>query len=196
MAVRDILARDPLTSVQKLQRDLKHRGFQTAAGNTLDWHYVAKIVRKLGREAAFAVDQQKIEERLAITKERYRLMVERLWPIIDYKWEYLEQFGLYPPKTDEIIKAVNTLMKLDLAILKAEMDAGILERKLGAVDVDVHRAQPIDPEQADAIVTAFKNWGIDLSGPLQRPKPAQLTNGQTAPVLDAGGSVQGSSQQT
>jgi hypothetical protein len=70
------------------------RGFQTAAGNTLDWHYVAKVVRKLGREAVFAVDQQKIQDRLAITKERYRLMVERLWRIIDYKWEYLEKFGL------------------------------------------------------------------------------------------------------
>ena len=46
-------------------------------------------------------------------------MVERLWRIIDYRWEYLEKFGLYPPKTDEIIKAINTLMKLDLAILKA-----------------------------------------------------------------------------
>ena len=99
MAVRDILARDPLTSVQKLQRDLKERGFQTAAGNTLDWHYASKIVRKLGQEAAFAVDQQKIEERLAITKERYRLMVERLWRIIDYKWEYLEKFGSPRPSS-------------------------------------------------------------------------------------------------
>src|ERR1700756_929061 len=102
LAIRNILARDPLTSVQKLQRDLQKKGFQTAAGNPLDWHYVSKLVRNLAREAAFAVDEQKIGERLAITKESYRLMVERLWRIIDYKWEYLEQFGLYPPKTEEI----------------------------------------------------------------------------------------------
>lgn len=170
LAIRDILARDPLTSVQKLQRDLKLRGFQTAAGNTLDWHYVSKIVRKLAREAAFSADEQKIGERLAITKERYRLMVERLWRIIDYKWEYLEQFGLYPPKTDEIIKAINTLMKLDLAILKAEMDAGIFERKLGTVDLNVYRAAPLDPEKAKQIVQTFKRWGIDLNLPTQRPK--------------------------
>jgi hypothetical protein len=185
MAIRDILARDPLTSVQKLQRDLKDRGFQTAAGNPLDWHYVSKIVRKLAREAAFAIDQQKIEERLAITKERYRLMVERLWRIIDYKWEYLEQFGLYPPKTDEVLKAINTLMKLDLAILKAEMDAGIFERKVGTLDVNMYRAQPLDPEVADRITDAFKRWGIDLSLPAQRPRLAQpiLTNGAT-PTAD------------
>jgi hypothetical protein len=170
LAIRDILAHDPLTSVQKLQRDLKTRGFKTANDNTLDWHYVSKIVRKLSREASLAVDQQKIQDRLAITKERYRVLVERLWRIIDYKWEYLEQFGLYPPKTDEIIKAINTLVKLDLAILKAEMDAGIFERKLGSVDLNVYRAAPLDPEKAIQIAEAFKRWGIDLNLPTQRPK--------------------------
>jgi hypothetical protein len=95
LAIRDILAYDPLTSVQKLQRDLKTRGFKTANDNPLDWHYVSKLVRKLSREGSVAVDQQKIQDRFAITKERYRVLVERLWRIIDYKWEYLEQFGLY-----------------------------------------------------------------------------------------------------
>jgi len=195
LSIRNILARDPLTSVQKLQRDLQQKGFKTAAGNPLDWHYVSKLVRKLAREAAFAVDEQKIGERLAITKESYRLMVERLWRIIDYKWEYLEQFGLYPPKTDEIIKAINTLMKLDLAILKAEMDAGIFERKIGTVDVNMYRAAPIDPEQADAIIAAFKNWGIDLSTPLQRSQPVQTVNATPA-LPDAGTGVQGPAQQS
>jgi hypothetical protein len=35
----------------------------------LNWCYVAKVIRKLNREKAFAVDSQKIGERLAITKE-------------------------------------------------------------------------------------------------------------------------------
>jgi hypothetical protein len=30
-----------------------------------------------------AVDTQKINERLAETKERYRIIIERLWKIID-----------------------------------------------------------------------------------------------------------------
>ena len=176
MAIRDILARNPLSSVVRMQADLKARGFRTADGNPLDWRYVSKIVRKVAREGAVAMDQQKIQERLLVTKERYRLVVEKLWHIIDYKWEYLEREGLYPPKTDEIIKAMNTLLKLDLAILKAEMDAGIFERKIGTLDVNVKRATPLEPEQLKLISDTFALWGMDISEAMQRPKQVQALN--------------------
>jgi hypothetical protein len=58
-------------------------------------------VRKLNREKALAVDQQKINERLGIMKENFRAVIEMLWRIIDYKFEYIEKYRLYPPKTDE-----------------------------------------------------------------------------------------------
>jgi hypothetical protein len=90
LAVRDAIAANPVISVHALQAELKTRGFQTPQGNTLDWYYVAKLVRKLNREKALAVDQQKISDRLAITKERYRVMVERLWKIIDWRLEYIK----------------------------------------------------------------------------------------------------------
>ena len=171
LAIRDIIVRNPLTSVHQLRRDLAERGFKTAQGNPLDWYYVAKVVRKLNREKALAVDQQKINERLGIMKENFRAVIEMLWRIIDYKFEYMEKYTEYPPKTDEVLKAANTLIKLDLAILKAEMDAGIFDRKLGCVDQNVYRAQPLDPEKAAAISGAFKNWGIDLNLP---EKPAKV----------------------
>jgi hypothetical protein len=165
LAIRDIVVRNPLCSVHQLRRDLLDKGFKTANGNPLDWYYVAKVVRKLNREKALAVDQQKINERLGIMKENYRVVIEMLWRIIDYKFEYIEKYHLYPPKNDERIKAANTLIKLDLAILKAEMDAGIFDRKLGSVELNVYRAAPLDPEKAAAIAGAFRNWGIDLSLP-------------------------------
>jgi hypothetical protein len=108
---------------------------------------VAKLAHKLNREKALAVDHQKIGERLAITKERYRVIIEKLWRIIDYKWEYLERYHEYPPDADQVMKAANTIIKLDLAILKAEMDAGIFERKLGTVDLNVFRAVPLEPSR-------------------------------------------------
>jgi hypothetical protein len=46
-------------------------------------------------------------------------MVEVLWRIIDRKPEYLEKHFLAPPKASEVVKAVDTLVKLDIAILKA-----------------------------------------------------------------------------
>jgi hypothetical protein len=167
LAIRDEIARNPIVSVLQLQERLKKRGFQTAQGNPLDWHYVAKLVRKLNREKALAVDMQKVQDRLAITKEQYRVLKERLWKIIDWKLEYIEE-GIGMPQTQDVIRAANTIVKLDLAILKAEMDAGIFDRKLGSVDVNVYRASPLDPETADRIAQSFKRWGIDLTLP-QRP---------------------------
>jgi hypothetical protein len=170
LAIRDVVARNPLISVVQLQNALKERGFITANGNALDWVYVSKLVRKLNREKALAVDLQKVNERLAVTKERYRVIIESLWRIVEWKDEYLEKFGLYPPKVSDRIRAANTIINLDLAILKAEMDAGIFDRKLGSVDLNVYRAAPLDPEKAAQIVEAFKRWGIDLNIPQQRPK--------------------------
>jgi hypothetical protein len=167
LAIRDIVARNPLVSVAALQRDLAERGFKTNQGNTLDWYYVAKVVRKLNREKALAVDTQKIGERLAITKERYRVIIEKLWRIIDWKPEYMEQ-GIAMPVTGEIVRAADTIIKLDLAILKAEMDAGIFDRKLGTVDLNIYRALPLDPEQATKIGEAFVRWGINLDLPQKK----------------------------
>jgi len=70
-------------------------------------------------------------------------MVEVLWRIIDRKPEYLEKHFLAPPKASEVVKAVDTLVKLDIAILKADMDLGIFDRKLGTLDLKVHRATPL-----------------------------------------------------
>jgi hypothetical protein len=169
LAVRDIVGRNPLIAVRALQNELKERGFITAQGNPLDWQYVAKVVRKLNREKAVAVDTQKASERIAITKERYRLMVEVLWRIIDWKDEYVEKYRLMPPKPSDVINAVDTLIKLDIAILKCEMDLGIFDRKLGTMDLNVYRAVPLNPDKAKLIVGAFGAWGITLDVPVQRP---------------------------
>jgi hypothetical protein len=198
LAIRDEVAKNPVISVLQLQGALHKRGFKTAEGNPLHWHYLAKLVRKLNRERAMAVDAQKINERLAITKERYRVIIEKMWKIIDYKFSYIESDGLYPPDADQIMKAANTIIKLDLAILKAEMDAGIFDRKLGSVDVNVYRAVPLDPELAERIAAGFKRWGIDLALPGQRPKLADVLDGRTATNFtppsppDTGAGVSGS----
>jgi hypothetical protein len=181
LAIRDEVARNPLVSVSALQRALQVRGFKTAQGNPLDWYYVSKVIRKLNREKALAVDQQKIGERLAITKERYRVIIEKLWRIIDYKWEYLERYQEYPPDADQVMKAANTIIKLDLAILKAEMDAGIFERKLGTLDVKLPQLAPLEPEVAAQITEVFMRWGLNLTLPDKRPKLIEAVDVPTSP---------------
>ena len=82
LAIRDLVARNPLVSVSALQSALQERGFKTAQGNPLDWYYVSKVIRKLNREKALAADSQKIGERLAISKERYRVII-----VLSFSWE-------------------------------------------------------------------------------------------------------------
>lgn len=181
LAIRDLVVRNPLISIHQLRRELVGKGFKTAEGNPLDWYYVAKVLRKLNREKAMAVDEQKIGERLAITKERYRVIIEKLWKIIDWKKEYLSE-GIFMPNANDIIRAANTIVKLDLAILQAEMDAGIFERKLGALDMNVYRATKLPPEVAEKIAGAFKRWGINLDvpgAPTERPKVIEPVNDAT-----------------
>jgi hypothetical protein len=147
--------------VHQLQRDLLEKGCKVANGNPLDWYYVAKVVWKLNREKTLAVDQQKINENLAIMKENFRAVIEMLWRIIDYKFEYLERYGLYCMKTEEKINPANTLVKLGLAILSAEIGAGIVDLKLGSVNLNIYQVQPLDPEKAHAIAGIFKVRGIN-----------------------------------
>ena len=45
------------------------------------------------------MDSQKIGERLAITKERYRVIIEKLWCIVDYRPEYTKEFHMFHDPT-------------------------------------------------------------------------------------------------
>jgi hypothetical protein len=85
LAIRHEVARNPLSSVLQLKSALKERGFKTAESYLVHWHYLSKLVKKLNREKALSVDSQKVNEQLAITKERYRVITERLGHIIDYR---------------------------------------------------------------------------------------------------------------
>jgi hypothetical protein len=87
---------------------LRESGFYTAQGNPLDWQYFAKVVGKLNRAKAPAVDTQEASRRIAITRGRYRLMAEALRCLIDWKEECTERYHLYPPNTHHIITADDT----------------------------------------------------------------------------------------
>ena len=39
------------------------------------------------------MDQQEINLRLGIMKVNFRVIIERLWRIIDYKWEFMQKYN-------------------------------------------------------------------------------------------------------
>lgn len=158
LAIRDSIAIDPLISVSRLQDVLFNKGFKSANNQVLTWHYIAKLVRKINREAAERADRTKVTERLSQSKERYRLVFDRLMRIAFYT-EDLKKEGMPPPSYRDQISALNAIVRLDIAILNAEMDAGIFERHLGTLEVD-KRNKPIPKELKDRIRQAMINWGM------------------------------------
>lgn len=158
LAIRDAIAVDPLISISRLQDVLFKKGFKTVGNQNLAWHYIAKVVRKINREAIERVDRQQITERLAQSKERYRLVFDRLMRIAFYT-DDLKQEGMLPPSYKDQISALNSIVRLDIAILNAEMDAGIFERYLGTLEID-KRNKPIPKEVRDRIKQAMINWGM------------------------------------
>ena len=170
--IRDAIVFDPLISLRSLRDALERKGIKIGS-----LEYISKLVWKLNRELSTNVDRQKLNERIAQIKERQRLVVDRLIRIAFYT-DDLKKEGLPPPSYRDQISALNAIMKLDLAIINAEMDAGIFERHFGTLEIE-RRNKPIPKEVRERIRQAFINWGM-----IQKETNAdQPTNTSTAIVV-------------
>lgn len=184
LAIRDTVVLDPLISTRRLQKVLQEKGYSTASGGPLDREYISKLIRKLGRENAEKVNRQEVAGRIAELKERYRLLYDRLIRIAFFDYSKPEP-GVPMPKHKDQIAAINTIIKWDLAILQAEMDAGIFERKLGTLEVD-KRSQPLNDEQKESILNALTRWGF-IDGEAVEVQPINQNNpshGNTTATID------------
>jgi hypothetical protein len=77
-----------------------------------------------------------IEERLAQTRENSRLIRERLLKIVCWTPE-TGQRGVKPPFHAEIIGAAKTIVMLDLALLKTEIDNGLYQKPAEALAKEI-----------------------------------------------------------
>ena len=177
--IRDIVVINPMISTLQLQKTLFERGFKSSGGKELKWTYVAKLVNKITKENIAKVDRQKITERLAITKERYRMVFERLMKIAFYSKEF-EKMGMAPPSYRDQIAALNSIIKMDLAILNAEMDAGIFERHIGTLEVE-KRSKPLPKDAQAQIIQAMENWGI-IKEVKENGKELKKAKSETKPI--------------
>ncbi len=125
--IRDELALRPLASVHKVQIELFVRGFRSVSGKMLDWHYIAKFVRKVRIENLEKIPRSNRIERLAALKERHRILTEKLVPIVEGDLIYTPLGASYPTQRDRI-SAANTIMKWDLALFFAEEQINLLDK--------------------------------------------------------------------
>ena len=169
-AVRDSIVIDPLISLRSLQDVLEKKGIKIS-----NLHYLSKLIWKINKDLSTQVDRTEITSRIAQLKERQRIVADRLVRIAFYT-DDLKRDGLPPPSYRDQIMAMNAIIKLDLAILGAEMDMGIFERHIGTVGIEA-RSRPLLPEQKQRMFEALVNWGII---PKENETTKNINNGDKA----------------
>jgi hypothetical protein len=180
--VRDARAKDPLISVSGLKGVLEshfHRGFSH--------QYVSKIADKVMREALVQLDRTKIQQRMNFTRENYRMMRERLLKIVywqapepadDSDHAKLEAHKVRPPYDEDVIEAAKTLVMMDLALLRAEIETGMYRDEQEAAAT--LRYAPMPPDRRQVVIGALIAWGMLPKEQVEAIVPAlPLANGAT-----------------
>lgn len=157
-AIRDIVAFNPLVTDIKLSEILFERGFKNAGNTALNRQYVGKLRVKLRKQGVREANNQELGQRIVEFKEKNRLVFDRLVRIAFYT-DDLKKEGTLPPSAKDQIAALNSIVRLEIMIFNAEMDAGIFERHLGTIEIE-KRYRPLPPELKEQMMQAFRNWGI------------------------------------
>jgi hypothetical protein len=165
-AIRDAQALDPLITVSQLQKALEKK-----FNRTFDWTYLRKLHEKVSRQALIEADRTQIEQRLAPTRETYRMMRERLLKIV-YWSPATAAPGIKPPFHAEIIDAAKTIVMLDLALLKAEIDNGLYKRPVEELAREI-RYEPLPAEIRTVVIAAWVRGGLLPAAAIAEIVPAK-----------------------
>jgi hypothetical protein len=161
--IRDARALDPLISVSALEQRLEKkfdRGFS--------YRYIAKLADKIARQALIEADRTQIEERLAFTRENYRMVREQLMKIVCWQPEY----GGKKPWHSEVTEAGKAIVAMDLAILKAEIDNGLYKRPIEAIAREI-RYEPLPDDIRAVIIASWKRGGLLPAATIEGMVPAR-----------------------
>lgn len=168
--IRDELALKSGIGVTELQQKL-----EKVFGRTFHHSYLRKLVFKVQREALIEIDRTKIEERISFTRENYRMARERLVQII--YWEPNPEQPLErKPNNRDVVEACKNLVMLDLAVLSAEVSAGMYRSEQEAAQ-KLHYA-PMPEERRTIVIQQFITWGMLPKAQVESIVPA-LPHGNT-----------------
>ena len=155
--IRDARAKDPLISVAHI----KALSNLEAKFNKELFLSVCRQARRKrsAAEAAMQASRTKIEQRINLTRETYRLSRERLLQIV--YWQYDPKVPAEvqrEPYAEDVIEACKNLVMLDIALLKAEIDCGMYRDEQEAAAA-LHYA-PMSAERRVIVINAFIAWGL------------------------------------
>lgn len=189
--IKSLIARNPTITNTRLREELSKKG------HLLEIHYIGRLVKKVKEGAFHEVNRDVLKRRIARARMRFDEAVGELSKIGYWKWEFLSE-GVMPPTASEKIMALVSIMKQDLALMEAEIAAGIYSD----VDpVNIHeadwRSTPLDPEKREEIMRALKAViALGAKNPSGRSykvesktidaQPAAITTGTTSEKHDTG----------
>lgn len=149
-AIRDAKAIDPLITRDKLLDTLEKK-----FNHTFDHRYIAKLSDKVFRQVREEANHKAVEHRLTEIRETFRIGRSKLMQII--YWDS-SNTSMKQPFAEEVVKAVHALVQLDLAILNAELDAGLYRKDAETIKEEL-RYKPLPGEIREQIVLTYRRWG-------------------------------------
>jgi len=152
-AIRDAIAIDPVAGIHQLTDTLSKR-----LDNSFDPRYIKKLRDKIMRQNLIEVDRAKIDERLAATRENYRIAREELVKIMCWTPENAVP-GMPKPLARDRVEAAKSIVMLDLALLQAEIANGMYKKPIEVLAREIHY-EPLPEEIRVAVIASWKRGGM------------------------------------
>src|ERR1700686_2172330 len=109
--IRNELAKTPVITMTALKERIEE-----TFGRGFDYEYVRRLIGKVRNEIVVEIDRTQIEDRMAFTRENYRLMRDELLKIVYWK----DGDPIPKPLARDKVEAAKNVVMLDLAVLNAE----------------------------------------------------------------------------
>lgn len=163
--IRDERAKDPLITVSGLEK-----AFEAHLQRGFSHQYVSKIADKVAREALVQADRTQIEQRLNLTREKFRLASERVLQIIYWTPETAQK-GIKATPPMDIIDTSKNLAMLDAALLKVEIECGMYKKPIDDMAKEM-RYEPLPGEVRAVIIAAWEQGGLPPKAAVEKLVPA------------------------
>ena len=158
--IRKLIVVDDRMSVRELDEQLLNNGIR------LDKNYIWKLRNKIHKARMMQTDRVTLNFALGKFADTMSETAKECWKIA------LDKSS---SKRDKI-SALVEIRKCERDLFDKLFDAGVFQRKLGEVDLNVVRNRPISSDRIDEIINNMKLWGFD-------PTAKQITsNDQSQPA--------------
>jgi len=139
-------------------------------GRGFDYEYIRRLTGKIRNQLTADLDRTKIEERMAFSRENYRMMREELLKIV--YWRPDNTNDMPRPAAKDRVEAAKSVVMLDLALLNAEIANGLYKKPLEEIAKQVHY-EPLPADIRTVVIAAWARGGLLPKGVVEEMVPAE-----------------------